>query len=419
MGGKASLLLVLGFTLVFMVAGRNAGNVASSTTESMVSYYSSTKAHHLAVSGVNLVVNQLFLDATIADQTYSFTLDDGTISVNLSTTDSYKNIKKLTAIGTCKVYKDGMDKDTTNTIQIMLKPSMFSKYAFFSDNENSVSWTVGDTAWGPVHTNNNFNVANRPVFYGKVTIGGSEVKASGASPQYLGGLQKNIKIPIPVNGVSNVATACAVSPGGYKFTGNPLIYLDFRGDSIRYRFNTTGAYTYVLASAFTPNGIIYCETAEVHITGNANGNVKGKYTIAASGTATGLTGTGNIIIEDDILLNQNPQTIPSSTDMLGICAQKNIVIARNTANDAGLTIQACMYAQEGSFTANQYDTRPIATLQMLGGITQKTRGAVSTFSGGTLSTGFYKRYKYDVRLADSYPPGYPGCGTFEIVSWFE
>lgn len=403
MGGKASILLVLGFSLIFMVAGRSFNNMATDTTENVSSYFLETKAKHAASAGVNVIVNKLFLNATVQDQTFNWTFDSSSISATLSTLDAYKNIRQLLSVGSYG--------GVSHTTKIIFKPSLFSKFAYFANTEGTIWWTTGDTVWGPFHTNSDLRVANKPIFYGKVTIGGSQINYNkNAKPQYLGGFQKGINIAIPTNGVTKVSDASAQ---GVKFTGKDLVYFEFRGDSVRYRYTSTGAWTYKLASTFSPNGVIFFDNAEVRL----KGTVKGKYTLAASGT----TGNkGKIYLDDDIVYHSNPRTNPSSTDMLGIVAERDVVITDNTANNSSINIQAAIYAQTGSFVAENYSTRPPSGfINLYGGITQNTRGAVGTFSGTTITAGFSKRYRYDTRLLDAYPPAYPGTGSFEVVSWFE
>ena len=100
------------------------------------------------------------------------------------------------------------------------------------------------------------------MFYGKVTIGGNEIKSPASSAaSYYGGFQKGVNVTIPANGVSSVATAAA--SGGSSITNKPLVYFDFRGDSIRYRYQNSGAWTYRLASAYAPNGVIFFGNAKI------------------------------------------------------------------------------------------------------------------------------------------------------------
>ena len=74
---------------------------------------------------------------------------------------------------------------------------------------------------------------------------------------------------------------------------------------------------------------------------------------------------------------------------------------------------------DGSFYAENYDSRSVGTLKVLGGIIQKQRGPVGTLNGSTgqQSTGFNKNYIYDTRLSTNPPPFYPTTGQFERISW--
>lgn len=414
MGGKGALLLVLGFSLIFMVAGRNFNNLATSTVDNFANYYYTTKAHHYSTAGINLVVNRLYLNNSLPDNRFDFILSDGlndfgTITVTLSTLDPYRKVRQIVSTANYK--------GTTFTIKVIFQPSSFAKYAYFSDSESAnIWWTTKDTVWGPFHTNGQLRVADEPVFYGKVTIDGSVVKYSNsAKPKFYGGLETGVHQDIPSNGVSSVADAAAYN--GKKITGKNLVYLEFRGDSIRYRYKATDPWTYELASTFAPNGVIYAENAELRI----NGTVKGQYTIAASGTGGN---RGKIFIEDNIVYNTDPRINPNSSDMLGIVAERDVVITDNTPNRSDVIIQAAIYSQRGSFTAENYNTRPNSgVIYLLGGITQYVRGPVGQFreSGGQIEivNGFSKRYRYDERLLLASPPSFPGTGNLEIVSWFE
>ncbi|MEJ5351861.1 MAG: DUF4900 domain-containing protein [Melioribacteraceae bacterium] len=415
MGGKGALLLVLGFSLIFMVAGRNFNQMATSTVENFANYYYTSKAHNYAAAGLNLVANKLFLNNSMGDNTFNYRLYDtpndyGDVQVRLITIDPFRRLRQIVSTANYQ--------GTTYTIKVLFQPSSFAKYAYFSDTEGStIWWTTRDTVWGPFHTNGQLRVADEPVFYGKVTIDGSVVKYSNsARPKFYGGLETGVHQDIPQNGVAGVANAA--SAGGKVITGKNLVYMEFRGDSIRYRFSSTGSWTYVLASAFAPNGVIYIDNAEVHI----KGTVKGQYTIAASGTGAD---RGKIYLDDNIVCYNNPQTNPNSTDMIGIVAERDVVVTDNTPNRSDIVIQAAIYAQRGSFTAENYNTRPPSgTIFLYGGITQYMRGPVGQFreergGGITIVNGFSKRYRYDSRFMLGSPPAFPWTGNLEIVSWFE
>lgn len=423
MSGKATLILVLGFSMIFMVYNRNFTMMATDTTINFSKYYYNIKCKNASAVGINILNNRLFFRAGAVDTIFTITYDGITVLDSLKTLDSYQNIKKIVSVASITLpHTLFMPLDEyffTATTKVIVKPSLFSKYGYFSNNEGSgIYWSGKDSILGPFHTNGNLQFSGNSVFTDLVTYGGT-LSLNGNNPQFLGGKQGNITIPLPTGAIDTVQS---YGSGGYQFTGQSLIYLEFRSDSIRYRYNTTSAWTYKLLSTWAPNGVISCANAEVHV----QGTVKGKYSVAVSGTSSGLTGSGNIIIEDDIIYYNNPRTHASSTDMLGLIAKKNIVVADNvnarTTPDgrAGIRIEAAMFAQDGSFTVQNYSTGSYrGVIYMYGGIVQATRGAVGTGSGSTVNTGYSKNYKYDDRLRVSYPPHFPGCGSFEIVNWFE
>ena len=407
MGGKGALLLVLGFSLIFMVAGRNFNNMATSSTDNFTNYYMDAKARNIASSGINIVANKLFLNKSLVDQTFNYNIDSGSVAVTLSTVGDQRQIVAT-----------GNFSGTTALIKLILQSSSFSKFAYFSDNEGAdIWWTTKDTVWGPFHTNGQLRVADEPVFYGDVSIDGSLVKRSHtANPHFYGNFETGVHIDIPPNGVANLAAAA--SAGGALFTGHPLVYFEFRGDSIRYKFSSGGSWTYALASTFAPNGVIFAADAQLRI----EGVVKGQYTIGASGSGSG---KGKIYLDDDVYYYTNPETDPSSTDLLGIVAYDDIVITENWSNNHSITIQAAMYSETGSFGAEDYQHRPVSgNINLYGGLTQDTRGAVGTFytdwwGNSIINSGFSKRYRYDDRLMTKVPPTFPSTGALEVVSWFE
>jgi len=236
----------------------------------------------------------------------------------------------------------------------------------------------------------------------------------GYNPLFYSTVYSNNTQAMPTHGVDTVA---AHATAGATFTGTSTknqLYLDFRGDSVRYRWNNTGSYTYKLVSTFATTGVIYGNGVDMHI----KGTVKGRYTVGANLNSTNAYG-GDVWIEDNLTYNTNPKTNSSSTDMLGIVAKNDIVIS-DVVPHTNINIQAAMFAETGSFRVNNYDTiSPNGAIFLYGGVTQKTRGAVGKGSGSTITQGYAKSYRFDSRLGYSYPPAYPGCGTFQITSWFE
>lgn len=408
MAGKATFLTIIGFTLLFMVAIKNFGNISTDTVGNMVDYYSEMIAHNIAVSGANLASNQIFVDPTWDDGLSNKSFSGGVLNVTVQIIDAYKNVRQITSTGTYH--------GLTSTVKVTLSPSKFSKFAYYSVSEGgTIWWTGSDTVWGPFHTQDNLRSAYRPVFFGKASSLKSLIYYSSNKnlhkPYFLGGYESGVNLPLPTDGVDAMETAA--DAGGLKFTGKDTVYMFFVNDSLKYKYSYGASYTTVYLPDAAGNGMIFAKNSIVRL----KGTVKGQYTVACNNT-TG--GKGTIYLDDNIVYSKDPRQYPNSTDMLGICAENNVLITKNTANNSDINIHASVYAEKGGFGADYYDTRPISgNINLLGGIIQQTRKAVGTFSGTSINHGFAKRYKYDDRFMLASPPFFPGTGGFEIVSWYE
>lgn len=411
MSGKAMLIIISGFTMLFMVVANNFNTVSGRVTDNYVDYFNKTTSHNIAISGANMAANQLFLDSTWNAGYNNVPYQNGKLNVTVETIDAYKNIKRITSVGI-------FQKDTSR-VQVTFAPSKFSKFAYYSVYEGTNIWWMNkDTVWGPFHTQDILRAANHPVFHGKASSkGGIQYYTNQATdkPYFYGGYEQGVDLSLPTNGVTALKTPA--QNNGLYFNGNNAgqgtVYLKFDRDYLYYRYNTMTPYDSVYLPSAAPNGVIYVDNGIARI----QGTVKGAYTIACSGTSSG---KGTIWLDDDIVYSKDPRTDPTSTDMLGIVAQSNVWITENSANNNNININASIYVEQGGFGAQNYSTRPVSgTINLLGGIIQKTRQAVGTFNSGVIKTGFSKSYRYDDRFMTASPPFFPGTGGFEIVSWYE
>ncbi len=400
MAGKGILFLLLGFSVVFLVKGTNYGNISNRAVDNMGDYYKSTVAHNIAVSGANMAANQIFFDPTWKTGFTNKSYSGGKINVEVRTIDAFRNIKMVSARGTYDDY--------SKTVEVILKPSKFSKFAYYSRVEPSnIWWISGDTVWGPFHTNGSLRISERPVFYGKVSYRNDLIKYqySWNDPKFYGGLDPGVNLPMPANGIDQLADAAYA--GGLVFQGKDTVYLKFENQILKYKYRYNKVWLEEDLTKAAPNGVVFAKDAIIRL----QGTVEGQYSVATS---------KSIYIDDDIVYKTDPRDDPSSKDLLGILAYNDVRVTDNSANHNDIKIDASVYCQTGGFGAENYDKRPVSgEIQLLGGIIQDTRAAVGTFSGSTINHGFSKRYRYDQRLMLSSPPFYPGTGAFEIVSWLE
>jgi len=409
MSGKATLLLIVGFSLIFLVVSKNFGDVSNRAVDNFINYHKETVAHDIAVSGANIAANQIFMDPTWDDGYDDVPFQSGTMDISVQILDAFKNIRQITSEGTYQGY--------THTAKVVLAPSKFSKFAYYSVSEGGTIWWNGtDTVWGPFHTQDYLRAANHPVFYGKATTKRSIIYYKNEAtdkPYFFGGYEQGVNLPMPTNAVDDMEAIA--DDDGFKLSGHDTVYITFDRDSLRYRFSYNAKNTVVYLPAAAPNGLIFAKDCIVRL----KGIVKGQYTLGCSSIMTASKGT--IYLDDDIVFDKDPRIYPTSNDLLGICAENSVYITDNVPNRTDINIHGSIYSEKGGFGAQNYDTRvKSGNINLLGGIIQNTRKAVGTFgSDGKIKTGFAKRYKYDDRLLVASPPFFPGTGGFEIVSWFE
>ena len=414
MSGKASLLVVAGFSLVFLVVAQNFGGISNRAVDNYVNYQTETLAHNIAISGANIMADSLYWDPTFVgpfDRDFQGGhLDGSVVLINAAT-----GYREITATGTIQ--------GKSSTIIIRVAPSSFSEYAYYSTWEKGspfggdIWWIGGDVVNGPFHTQDDLRVYKHPKFLGEHTSHkGSLIyyknKKSDA-PIITGVYEPGKSVEIPNNAVKDLEPEAA--SGGHKFAGFDTLFLTFDRDTLRFRDSYNAKDSAVYLPSFAGNGLIYAKDCVVRL----KGTVRGQYTIACDSVSSS-PGKGTIWLDDDIVYETDPNVDPHSNDLLGIVAENKVLITNNFANNHDINIQASIFSENWGFGAADYKTRPVSgNINLLGGIQQNYRQPVGTFSGGGPTSGFQKLYDYDPRLKYMSPPFYPGTGGFRIVSWLE
>ncbi|MEO5815481.1 MAG: pilus assembly PilX N-terminal domain-containing protein [Gemmatimonadaceae bacterium] len=180
---------------------------------------------------------------------------------------------------------------------------------------------------------------------------------------------------------------------------------------------------------------------------NAKGVIRVQGNVGVSGTLNGritLYSNGSIILLDDLRYANDPVT-GVCRDILGLIADKDIVIADNAPNtpqnlqDPGgntyrtvddtkdMYIHGVMMALQTSFRVQNYGSgtnnandcdvtnNGRGCIYLSGGLIQQARGAVGLSSG----QGFAKRYSYDHCAVVNPPPYFPTTGRFQDNRYLE
>jgi hypothetical protein len=481
MGGRASLIMVVGFAVIFGIINLNIASLTRRSVGGMVGYSQSALSRIMASSGANVGMaifsspGHSTLRGTLVDKNYTTgNFKGGGYTVTVAFVPASGKIDayiRLRSVSRCTTYVKSKGSSSyfiiSDTVEVRMDSTgykSFSELGWMSVNENGVLFATGDTLNGKVHSNSNINIQSggTPVFMEKVTTAGV-INPATNSAKWLGGPPElhvpTRDFPTDLNNINLRATNLAstqatelyvtLKPGtsadndGYAIistvvsstsTVSALSGYDKWGNPTYTTRTVTnyapGVKLDSIPTSGTVENVIYT-TKNVHVSGTLDGNL------------SICSGTGDLRIENDILYERPPDpsqplsaTVNQTTDLLGLLAYKNIIVSENTANHLNdLTIDAAMFCLTGSFTAENYDKRgDDGYIRTLGSIAQKIRGPIGT--PGTPYDGYHKSYKYDTRfspppgatnpdgtpIAKKQPPVFPGYtskGPLQIKSWWE
>ncbi len=294
---------------------------------------------------------------------------------------------------------------------LVVQVESFARYAYFTNQDISPSgltvWFItGDHIEGPTHTNGRFNMYGNPIFDGVVTsVDATWNPFNGSTqPTFNQGFQGGVpskpfptSFPTPLNN--------AAGSGGRIFQGDTSVTLLSNG-TMKVT-NQAAGYTNTVLS-LPGNGVLLVKNGSLDL----QGTLKGQLTVA--------TTTGDVNIVNPVRYSDDPRTNPDSQDILGIVAGGNVVVP--TTAPSSLEVDASIMALNAAFTVQNYWVGPAkGTLTVYGGITQKRRGPVGTFSSssGKQLSGYTKNYHYDRRLLSMIPPYFPVTGDYVSLVWQE
>lgn len=413
MGGKASLVLVLAFGLLFGVVGSNMLKTSNEATDTFVDYYKKTKAHNIATSVANMAANKIFTDKNWAAGFVDLPIAGGLAYASVETYDIYN--KKITARSNYNGYED--------TVQVWLEPKNFAQFGNFYDEMGSVWWASGDTCSGPFHTNDFLNALGNPVFLGyTTTLKGVKLYDASSYAEIHGGYDQGIHIPLTFE--ASIIEDAAIAGGKVfeKLGGGYInVKIEFNSDgtvTFWQRDGSSGPWgdsTIADLNTIAPNGVLYVKEGDVFISGTLNGRI----TVMANKSG----GSGGIInITDDLKYNKNPLMEPSS-DMLGLVAQDYVRVPFDPSR-GDFDIHASIYAQNAGLVVVDRGSYPTAyKMNLLGGVIGKKVEPTATYIkvGGVWvpDKGYSYVHKFDERFNKVVPPFFPLTDKYRVVSWLE
>lgn len=394
--------MVIGFCAIMLITGKNMSDVGVQALDNSLSYYENTQRYTLAVAAANLVCSKVWETPSWTTGYSNINYNGGTFSATV--TDLSGGRKEISATATYG--------SASQTVTITMKPSNFSKFAYYGGTSASAAaWETGDTVGGPSHTQGKLKTFGSPVFMGKATsLSGITKSGSPATPQFQGGFESGVSITMPNNtSYTNILTAA--TSGGYSQTGGTL-YIKFNADgTVSWKTSAAASYTTQSLSSFSPNGVIAIDKGTLYVEGTLDGRVT-----LASLRSSGSSG-GTTIITNDLVMKDNPRSNPSSNDVLGIVSYGDVTIADNSATQ--FNVHATMYSYTGGLAVQNGTSRPAGTLSIYGGMIVERLYATSNGASGSSRKGYNLNLRFDSRFSNDSPDYFPSTGKYEILSWFE
>lgn len=441
--GKASIVYVIGLTLVLGIALFNINRSSTDSMDTYTEYYGRTMAHNIASAGANIATSALLVPpVAIISGTDSFA--GGTYTVRVDSLNS--NGDSVVVVSTSKI--DLYDNIAENqvirdTIVAKLRHRRFAEYAYFSQSETNGylapgstaapsgvnMWKItGDSLFGRAHTNGRWNLSGRPYFEDRVTAQFAANLAAGANPIYNKGYQWQVYLNRPASNLTNLEARA--NAGGALLTNNDVALTFFPNGNVNVRIPPTTGGTRndtIPISTLTSTGVVAVKNGDVRVKGTYQGQLT---VVALKGTTAGNT-KGNIWIDGNIVAATNPNGNMSSPDMLGLVAQRmayvttrdpatGLWIPRTSASV--LNIQAAVYTHEGTFAAQEYNNTGLGLcgrINQFGALAMAASTSTGLMSGGVISNGFLKTIRHDPRYDEQAPPGFPASDSYVLVSWWE
>ncbi|HRQ55293.1 MAG TPA: hypothetical protein PL018_13630 [Ignavibacteriaceae bacterium] len=414
MGGKISVILVMLFSTIFALFGRNILNNSVSLTENFSDYYSVTRAQSIAISGANIAINKLYLNKNWMAGLSNVTFAQGSYNVDIDTVgwDS----RRITSVGTY----NGVSKK----VEILLEPENFALFGNFYNVFNSVWAATGDTFSGRFHANDWVNCYYNPVFLGPVTTSkGIKLYNASSHPEFFGGTKVTESIPLNFD-TSIIRTAAYTNGKVFRDSTNTgkitTVDLNFLSDgNVKYRLklgsNAYTGYNTVPLTTLAPNGVIYVEKGNINVEGTLNGRA----TIVAS-QKNGGTNAGNINITNSIQYEKDPLTDPTCDDMMGMVAENKVTV-KHQSPEHDLTIHSSIFSQKDGLVIEDIEGYSTAyKMNLVGGIIGQSLRETAKYDGsGNPIKGYSYVHKYDTRFTKVRPPYFPSTKFFRVVSWYE
>lgn len=435
MSGKAALILVMGFSLIYLFIARFWNGITGRAVDNYADYFKLSVAHNIAMSGANMELSKIYLDSW-EERTFSRPFSGGSMSVTTAQTDSVTRL--ITSVGTFM--------GQAGTVKVKIMRNSLAKYAWFTGSvSGSRKFITGDKVWGGFHSNPAINIEGSPVFYGKVTTSKgfspsfSRMSVLGYKPQFWAGYRTGVEVEFDNNYSFTSEKNAAISGGKYFPPGKDL-WMTFHSDgTVSYRTgngNDSSKYSSPVrtpVSVLAANGVIFVEKGNIYLSGVLNGKA-----VVVADQSSG-SGGGNVFFVNDMTYSKEPvrQTSEgefaadySCTDLLEVLASNNAVVATAATNSGkinnvvnkDLNVCAAIFCAKGGLRVENWTDvqTPAGVFTLKGSMVAGVEEEMAKLSfSHILQSGYYRHIIFDERFYKSPPSHIPLSSDYNIVSWLE
>lgn len=442
--GKSSIVYVVGLTLLIGVALLNINQSSVDSLDTYATYFGRTMAHNVALAAANVGTNRILFNNNYASA-FSDSFGGGYYAVQFDSTAPMQKKMRVTS-----TFEAG-GETIRDTVYATFNYTIFSRYGWFTEQEKNgyvsasgangpyygySDWKItGDSVFGYAHTNSKFNLGGSPYFDKKVTATNAPTLMSVdgvQNPIYNEGYEWGRTIrrdSANISGLKAISNAsCPISSTlltgkdvGFQFNadGTVRVLVPFNPSGVPWGSSGALLDTTLAMSALSTSKVVGVQSGDIHI----KGTYKGQVTLAAFKGATGAaTNKGNIWIDGNVVAQNNPQTNQTSTDMLGLVAERMGYITKDATRTMSsvLNIQAAIYCHSGEFTAEDFWTIPKSgRVSLFGSLCQYSAGSLGVFNGSGLQNGFFYSIRHDARFLSTGPPSFPFSTKYRLVAWWE
>ena len=290
--------------------------------------------------------------------------------------------------------------------RLRMKRLAFSNYAQFVNRWDPQVQIHNDEVDGRFHSNSEINLTYsrkvKPQFHGKVTTTARRINVTNSRGYirrdqiFSGGLQTGVR-------VIRLPKHFLPFPGDAEVADDQIHHFD---QDARITFYADGSYDWQAIGSESPQQkaaiskdvsyLIAARKVKLHVKGTVNGKVL-------------VYSPERIVIDGDLVYAQDPEEVPDADDYLGLVSDKYVDIAPPDVTGPGdLVINAAIYAKR-RFVVRGYRSRNEALLDIYGSLCVGSLSATEPR--------YYTRIRFDQRLEELRPPGFPMTDRFEVESW--